>query len=115
MPFDNPEAEVELNDVTMRLIAGRQNIEKGWIKEHYQWGENYCALGAIGVSQEETDAHLSSCVGFLDRAIPTDKAVKLMFDNKEARIAVYNDASVRTKSEILDLFDRAIANSMNCG
>jgi len=116
MPFDNPEAEVTLNDVTLRLIAGRQRIENGWVQNDFEENGSYCALGAIGFRdsyQYDQDRHtiMFDCVKFLQKSLPPGALVtiSLLF-----QITIYNDDPNRAQSEIIDLFDRAIANSMNC-
>ena len=116
MPFDNPGAEVELNDVTLKLIEGRQRIERGWCQERYKLNDSYCALGAIGVDEMRTEELQSSCVSYLHKFLPSfirsDASPEA---EPETLIIFYNDEPNRTHSEIIDLFDRAIADSMNCG
>jgi len=112
MPFDNPEAEVELNDVTLRLIEARARIEKGWMQGQYKERGSYCALGALNVSDMDADPLQVSCIFFLEKSLPGAAGSA---GSPSVRIAIYNDVPNRDKSEIIDLFDRAIANSMNCG
>jgi len=119
MPFDNPEVEVELNDVTLLLIAGRQRIEQGWVQKKYEEDGSYCALGAIGIRGNKvlTERVQDSCISFLYKFIPHAARVPRygLIHSPEPQVGIYNDAPGRTQSEILDLFDRAIADSMNCG
>ena len=122
MPFDNPEAfvGVELNDVTLRLIAGRQRIENGWVQKEYEENGSYCALGALGFDDDRDWGQLRyapdyNCAELLFKSIPTNQLSGVEYLTMLEQITIYNDDVDRDQSEILELFDRAIADSMNCG
>ena len=92
MPFD----PVQLDDVTKLLIEGRERIERGWCKYNLQLGNAVCALGAIGWGERPSETKIEARRR-LSAAVGTD------------RIPHWNDAPERTKQDILDAFDAAIA------
>jgi hypothetical protein len=93
MPFD----PVQLDDVTKLLIEGRERIERGgFCKARFKSGTAFCTLGAIGWGERPSETKIEARRR-LSAAVGTD------------RIPHWNDAPERTKQDILDAFDAAIA------
>jgi hypothetical protein len=88
LPFDG----LSLSPVTRALIAGRERIERGWCQNAGRLGDSVCAgvaigdVVALGVFREAIGHH---------------------------DISFWNDSPKRTKEDVLNTFDRAIALSMN--
>jgi hypothetical protein len=90
MPFDG----THLSPVTQALIAGRRRIEEGWCQGVMRtWGA-VCAVGAISRNPKALEV--------LQRAI-----------GEGCYIPKWNDMPGRSKEDVLDLYDRAIALSLN--
>jgi hypothetical protein len=90
MPFDG----TQLSPVTQALIAGRRRIEEGWCQGSMRTREGVCAIGAISYNPKAIEV--------LYRAFGEDRY-----------IPKWNDAPGRSKEEVLALYDRAIALSLN--
>lgn len=100
MPFDGNE-KLYTDDVLETLIKARTLIKKGWIrgsfKREFKTGTRtrYCIIGAI---RESSNKSLSKGEFFIQRMMPP-----------HIEITAWNDQKSRKKSEVIDLFDRAIA------
>lgn len=89
MPFDG----TELSPITQALIRGRQRIEAGWCQRAMRTREGVCAVAAVSFHAD--------ALRMLQRALGRDG------------VPVWNDAPTRTKDDVLCLYDRAIALSLN--
>jgi hypothetical protein len=89
MPFDG----TELSPTTQALIAGRRRIEVGWCQGAMRTREGVCAVGAVSF-------HVDA-LRVLQTALGRDG------------IPGWNDIPTRTKDDVLALYDRAIALSLN--
>jgi len=102
------------NDVTLRLIKGRQRIEEGWCQVEFEYEGSYCALGAVGFKDAEQSSasynKACDCSDLLYKALPR-RSLQENY-SKLRQITLFNDDPNRDRSEILDLFDRAIATSI---
>ena len=108
--------------VRRALEVGRENVEFGWVSKAMAKGPFgevvgarnpaavcWCALGAIFAAVPEGPEYtevVSATVKALVAAIPTSHG-----NVAERTITSYNDAPGRTKAEMLDLFDRALAKT----
>jgi hypothetical protein len=89
MPFDG----TQLSPATQALIEGRQQIEAGWCQGIARMAGAVCTAAAV--------SHSLNAIQMLYRALGHE------------RIVDFNDAADRTKEDVLDLYDRAIALSLN--
>jgi hypothetical protein len=90
MPFDG----TQLSPVTQALIAGRRRIEEGWCQGAMRTREGVCAVGAISYNP---------------------KAVEVLYRAFGGRSSIprWNDTPGRSREDVLALYDRAIALSLN--
>ncbi len=106
MPFDG----VEVSQVTERLVIGRARIEAGWCQNrmHRTWGgrhSEYCLIGAVRVDLPGWGfGGPNMAVDLLQAAI-----VDLGYGQTEAD--EFNDSPGRTKAQVLEVIDLAIARS----
>ncbi|SRR6266550_3987434 len=105
MPFDG----TQLSRTTLALMEGRRRIEAGWCQRHLRIGDSFCAVGAVRSNYIHAFDILQEALGF-GRLVTPD-----VHWNKDSpgRLAHWNDAPGRTKDDVLALYDRAIAISMN--
>jgi hypothetical protein len=97
MPFDGS----ELPAVTQHLIAGRRNIEAGWVQNFTRTRNGVCVIGALG--------------NYYNRAVDLLLAAVAQVDPEAFRtrnITAFNDRPGRTKQEVLEAFDRAVILSL---
>ena len=111
MPFDG----VEISEVTERLVIGRARIEAGWCQGHlylnrWSWygrSREYCLIGAVRVDLPGWS------IGGPDAAadLLTLAIIKLGYGTGIWPVSAFNDSPVRTKAQVLDVVDLAIAMS----
>lgn len=95
MPFDG----TKLDDVTKLLIEGRERIERGWCQGVMRKLGAVCMVGALYEGTIGSDGNIYFNAELrLQRGAGTDDLPR------------WNDAPERTKDEVLQAFDRAIAN-----
>lgn len=105
-----------MSDVKLILIEARQKISEGWTQGAYARMSNEVDDGG----KVSTDSRLATCwcsVGAVGAVAPhgvdyratLNKLKEVMGWPSTADIIQWNDAPTRTKDEVLDLFDRAIA------
>jgi hypothetical protein len=98
LPFDG----TKLDDVTKLLIEGRERIEQGWCQGRFEAKGSFCMLGAIRYDHQTTKW----------RRAARKRLARALGLGQEAdgnHIPNWNDAPGRTKDEVLQAFDRAIA------
>jgi hypothetical protein len=109
MPFDG----VELSQVTEQLLIGRVRIKAGWCQYHlhrvrWTWHgkhHDYCLMAAVLEDPGRWAMTTRDMAGkLLAKAI-----VDLGYGHMQ--LAEFNDSPGRTKSEVLDVLDLAIAMS----
>ena len=112
MPFDGnpppyePPAGAPFDQVLRDLEVARGKVALGWIQHRQQTGNRYCAYGAV-LSATRCDAHRTiAALRELRRAHPPRSLMRLL---PAHTITLWNDHPHRTQREVLDLFDRAIA------
>lgn len=105
-----------MSDVKLTLIEARQKISEGWTQGAYARMSNevddggkvyadsrlatcWCSVGAVGAVTPEAMSSLPAL----------NKIKEVMNWPSTADIIQWNDDPTRTKEEVLDLFDRAIA------
>ena len=112
MPFDgNPhEPPVAPFDQVLRdLQVARTKVALDWVQHRQQSGDRYCAYGAV-ISATRCDAHRTiAALRELRRAHPPRSLMRLF---PAHTITLWNDHRCRTQREVVDLFDRAIAQRM---
>lgn len=93
------------------LKAARAIVAKGWHKGGITDGKgNYCAVGAMNMVLHGTAAWAwVDDGGFRRRRDQMMDAVNAQIPSHLV-IADYNDARSTTKQDVLDVFDKAIAN-----
>jgi hypothetical protein len=92
MPFDG----IDLSATTQALIRGRRRIEAGWCQGVMRTRKAVCAVGAVSSD---------------------DKALRMLHRafGRQGGLPDWNDEPTRTKDDVLSLYDRAIALSLNTG
>jgi hypothetical protein len=123
MPFDG---FVENTEVTERLVIGRARIEAGWCQGSLHrytrytpttwlettWlgrGSEYCLLGAV-TSDVEKQIRVNDDPAFPQAfRLITAALAQLGYDSMQ--ITEFNDHPRRTKAEVLEVIDLAIAMS----
>ncbi len=90
MPFDG----TQLSPTTQALIEGRRRIEAGWCQKTMRTREGVCAVAAVSHCPDAVTTTLQKALG-------------------RWNIAAWNDEPDRTKQDVLALYDRAIAISLN--
>ena len=115
MPFDGnphpyePPAGAPFDQVLRDLEVARGKVALGWIQHRQQSGDRYCAYGAV-LSATRCDAHRTiAALRELRRAHPPRSLMRLL---PAHTITLWNDRRRRTQREVVDLFDRAIAQRM---
>lgn len=83
-----------MSEIANKLREARTLIERGWCQKHLKSAQGYCAVGAI-IATNRNDLD-NAAVALLARAARTDS------------VALWNDASRRTKPQVLAAFDKAI-------
>ena len=115
MPFDgNPHpyelpAGAPFDQVLRDLEVARGKVALGWVQHRQQSGDRYCAYGAV-LTATRCDAHRTiAALRALRRAHPPRSLMRLL---PAHTITLWNDSLCRTQREVVDLFDRAIAQRM---
>ena len=101
MPFDG-----NVSVVTQYLLDAKQRLlDSGWVRHTMQTKDGYCMIGAMRAGDpknynishlrvvQKAYGHLIAVTGFIG-------------------IATWNDSPGRTKAQVLEAYDRAIALSM---
>lgn len=109
MPFDG---FVENTQVTDRLLIGRARIKAGWCQQHlhltrWTWlgrRDEYCVVGAVNL---EHRPHRD--IGDVALGLIVAAQAELGYGRIEPM--VFNDARGRTKAQVLEVLDVAIAMS----
>lgn len=101
MPFDGNNSETVL-PVTQMLIEGRQQVKRGWCQGIMRQRGSACMIGSLTVNDFDvfTDAE-----AFLLEAIRK-------LGHLHSSVASFNDDLHRTKEQVLEVYDRAITESM---
>jgi hypothetical protein len=101
MPFDGSNY-VSSNSVTRMLVEGRQKVEQGWCRQAMRQRGAVCMIGSFTIDDyalfREAEALMLNSIASLGFA--------------HASVAAFNDDALRTKDQVLAVYDRAIERSM---
>ena len=101
MPFDGANSQI-LSPVTHMLIEGRDRVQNGWSQRAMRRRGSVCMIGSLTVTDYEVFAI----------------AEKLMLQAihelgyAHSSVVAFNDDLRRTKGQVLEVYDMAIALSM---
>lgn len=87
---------------TLELLQGaRALLEKGWIKHRFEYGKNYCIVGALNIVDKGMQSrYFIEAIKLLEDQIPRGRSCQVM---------AFNDEDRTTHQEVLSLMDRAIS------
>jgi hypothetical protein len=101
MPFDGTNYETP-SPVTQMLIDGRQRVQNGWSQRIMRRRGAVCMIGSLTITDYEVfviaDKVILEAIHELGYFYPS--------------VVAFNDDPWRTKEQILEVYDVAIANSM---
>ncbi len=100
MPLDGSSFQIE-SPVTQMLSYGRRRIELGWCQQSMRLRGSVCIIGSLPVDDFQT---FTRAEGFILDAIDA-----LGYSHRS--VPEFNDDVGRTKGEILEVFNAAIALS----
>ena len=101
MPFDGTDYQV-LSPVTHMLMDGRQRVQNGWSQRVMRQRGSVCMIGSLTITDYEVYAVAE---GLILEAIHGLGYAYLS-------VVAFNDDLRRTKKEVLEVYDTAIALSM---
>ena len=101
MPFDGTDYKV-LSPVTHMLMDGRQRVQNGWSQRVMRQRGSVCMIGSLAITDYEVYAVAE---GLILEAIHGLGYAYLS-------VVAFNDDLRRTKKEVLEVYDTAIAVSM---
>ena len=101
MPFDGTDYKV-LSPVTHMLMDGRQRVQNGWSQRVMRQRGSVCMIGSLTITDYEVYAVAE---GLILEAIHGLGYAYLS-------VVAFNDDLRRTKKEVLEVYDTAIALSM---
>jgi hypothetical protein len=101
MPFDGSHSQTVF-PVTQMLIEGKRQVTSGWCQGAMRQRGSACMIGSLTVSDFEL---FSNAEALLLEAIR-----KLGYPHSS--VAGFNDDLHRTKQQVLEVYDRAIADSL---
>jgi hypothetical protein len=101
MPFDGTDYQV-LSPVTHMLMDGRQRVQNGWSQRVMRQRGSVCMIGSLTITDYEV------------YAIAEQLILEAIHGLGYAYLSVvaFNDDLRRTKKEVLEVYDTAIALSM---
>jgi len=101
MPFDGADYQI-LSPVTEMLIKGRQRAQNGWSQHIMRQRGSVCMIGSLTITDYEVFAIaeelMLEAIHGLGYACPS--------------VVAFNDDLRRTKEQVLEVYDTAIALSM---
>jgi hypothetical protein len=118
MPFDGQNFE-QRDEVLDLLRCARERVARpgGWCKDNFDisWAtasglnleSSYCAIGALPLRRTHDLYDNTGPVAYLCKELPW--GYKMPWIPKWHAVMIYNDMPGRTQTEIVALFDRAIA------
>jgi hypothetical protein len=101
MPFDGAHYQV-LSPVTQMLIDGRQRVEDGWSQRVMRRRGAVCMVGSLTITDYED--YCSAEQSMLEAIHALGYAY--------SSVVAFNDDPRRTKEQVLEVYDTAIALSM---
>jgi|SRR5690242_12698165 hypothetical protein len=100
MPFDGSNRTISA--LTRLLADGRQHLDQGWCQHRTRQRGSACMVGSLGISNYE---EFIAAERLLLKAI-------VALGHTQSSIAQFNDAPGRTKQQVLEVYDRAIQQSL---
>jgi hypothetical protein len=101
MPFDGTDYQV-LSPVTHMLMDGRQRVQNGWSQCVMRQRGSVCMIGSLTITDYKVFAVAEQLI--------LEAIEELGYSYSS--IVAFNDDLRRTKQEVLEAFDAAIALSM---
>jgi hypothetical protein len=101
MPFDGNDYE-RAPLVTQMLIEGRQRLENGWSQRVMRQRGSVCMIGSLAITDYEVFALAEQLI----------LAAIHESGHTYSSVVAFNDDLCRTKEEVLEVYDTAIALSM---
>lgn len=102
MPFDGSRHPVTTSPVTRMLVEGRQRLEQGWCQNAMRQRGAACMIGSLPVGDYSRFAETESRLLVAIRQL----------GYPHSSVAAFNDDGQRTKQQVLEVYDRAILQSM---
>lgn len=94
------------------MIETRQLVDAGWIQWGWEDERGYCLVGALKHTCRVSDYVFAVEDYAVYRAVHDRLRAQLPASARRSSLMGWNDALSRTKAEVLDLCDRAIAQMM---
>jgi hypothetical protein len=101
MPFDGS-TYVSASPVSRMLMESKQQIEQGWCQHTMRRRGSVCMIGSFTI---EDYALFTMAEGLLLQAIGS-------LGYPHSSVAQFNDDLLRTKGQVLEVYDRAIEHSI---
>lgn len=108
-----------MNKIQMKFQAAKDLISKGWIQRAMHGDGSFCLVGAVDRVSGADYGHMQEIL------INTIKVNDLKYVNYKPNnwfvfsstdfITRWNDNKARTKDQVLDIIDKAIADSAKVG
>lgn len=106
MPYDG---ESDLDGTTKVLLEARRLVEEGWCQGAYEdEAGRVCLQLALYLGQGASESQVTVGMSASDRVV---KLIGPFYASATHPIQGWNDAPERTQAEVLELLDRAIADS----
>jgi hypothetical protein len=102
MPFDGNDYSATVLPVTQMLTVGREQVKRGWCQGSMRQRGSACMIGSLVVDDFDVFTNAESLLLSAIRQL----------GYAHASVASFNDDLHRTKDQVLDVYDRAIAESM---
>jgi hypothetical protein len=101
MPFDGSKYGTA-SPVTQTLREAKQQVEQGWCQHFMRQRGSVCMIGSLATNDYSQ---------FIDAEARLLEAIRSL-GYRHASVAAFNDDLCRTKLEVLQVYDEAIARSM---
>jgi len=101
MPFDGANYQI-LSPVTHMLIDGRQRVQNGWSQRAMRQRGSVCMIGSLTITDYEVFA--------IAEKLMLEAIHELRYTYSS--VVAFNDDLRRTKEQVLEVYDIAIALSM---
>jgi hypothetical protein len=101
MPFDGTDYQI-LSPVTRMLIDGRKRVQNGWSQRIMRQRGSVCMIGSLTITDYEVFAVAEKLI--------LEAIHELGYTYSS--VVAFNDHLCRTKEQVLEVYDIAIASSM---
>jgi hypothetical protein len=96
--------------VVDQLKTARRRIARKWGQGAYYKDGAYCAVGALEPTGDYVERYAPDAFGLLSAIVAPDENVPM-----SGHVIQWNDQPQRTKAEVLEAFDVAIAHAEGAG